>query len=42
VPHPVPFSRWQQLAAGAGFERTEMLVRRPSRFLREIYSAVSC
>lgn len=41
VPHPVPFSRWQQLARDAGFEQTELLARRPSRFLREIYSAAS-
>lgn len=41
VPYPVPFERWQQLAAGAGFARTELLVRRPSRWHNEMYSAVS-
>lgn len=41
VPHPVPYSRWVRLACDAGFEHTELLARRPSRFLREIYSAVS-
>lgn len=41
VPHPVPYTRWVSLAADAGFERTELLARRPSRFLHEIYSAVS-
>lgn len=41
VPHPVPYSAWRELAASAGFERTELLARRPSRFLKEIYSAVS-
>lgn len=41
VPHPVPYERWQELARGAGFEHTELLVRRPSRSLSEIYSAVS-
>ena len=41
VPHPVPYSRWERLARDAGFEQTELLARRPSRFLREIYSAVS-
>ena len=41
VPHPVPYPRWERLARGAGFEHTELLARRPSRFLREIYSAVS-
>ncbi len=42
VPHPVPYRRWEKLARDAGFEHTELLVRRPSRFLHEIYSAVSC
>ena len=41
VPHPVPYSRWEKLARDAGFEHTELLATRPSRFLREIYSAVS-
>lgn len=41
VPHPVPYDRWQRLAADAGFEHTDLLATRPSRFLREIYSAVS-
>lgn len=41
VPHPVPFSRWERLAGDAGFEHTQFLARRPSRFLREIYSAAS-
>ena len=41
VPYPVPYPRWQALARGAGFAHTELLARRPSRFLREIYSAVS-
>ncbi len=41
VPHPVPYPRWQALARGAGFAHTELLAQRPSRFLREIYSAAS-
>lgn len=41
VPHPVPYARWEKLAREAGFEHTELVARRPSRFLREIYSAVS-
>jgi ubiquinone/menaquinone biosynthesis C-methylase UbiE len=41
VPYPVPYARWERLAGDAGFEHTELLARRPSRFLREIYSAVS-
>jgi len=41
VPYPVSFSRWQKLAAQCGFMRTRLLMTRPSRFLKEIYSAVS-
>jgi ubiquinone/menaquinone biosynthesis C-methylase UbiE len=41
VPYPVPFGRWEKLARDAGFEHTRLLARRPARFLREIYSAVS-
>ncbi|MGE3073193.1 MAG: class I SAM-dependent methyltransferase [Dehalococcoidia bacterium] len=41
VPYPVPFSRWQTLASAAGFGRTELMVRRPSRTFAEIYSAMS-
>lgn len=41
VPYPVSFARWQKLANEAGFERTELLVRRPSRWHNEMYSAVS-
>ncbi len=41
VPHPVPFHRWKLLAEGAGLQDTRLLASRPSRFLHEIYSAVS-
>lgn len=41
VPHPVPYTAWERLARDAGFEHTELLARRSSRFLHEIYSAVS-
>jgi SAM-dependent methyltransferase len=41
VPHPLPSDAWQTLAAGAGFAQSKLLATRPSRFLREIYSAVS-
>lgn len=41
VPYPVPYRRWTELAAAAGFKATELLHRRPSRFLSEIYSALS-
>jgi len=41
VPYPLPYERWQTLADGAELAHTELLARRPSRFLREIYSAAS-
>ena len=41
VPYPVPYRRWERLAQEAGFVHTELLATRPSRFLREIYSAAS-
>ena len=41
VPYPVSFMQWEQLAARCGFAHTRLLLTRPSRFLKEIYSAVS-
>lgn len=41
VPYPIPFSTWQKLAQAASFAHTTLLATRPSRFLREIYSAAS-
>jgi ubiquinone/menaquinone biosynthesis C-methylase UbiE len=41
VPFPLPFVTWEALAAECGFRHTELLTTRQSRFLREIYSAVS-
>jgi ubiquinone/menaquinone biosynthesis C-methylase UbiE len=41
VPYPVPFSKWVQLAESSGFSKTRLMVTRPSRFLKEIYSACS-
>ena len=41
VPHPLSYSTWEALAVRCGFSRTVFLDRRPSRFLREIYSALS-
>lgn len=41
VPHPFSFQTWQMLARRAGFSNTTLLSTRPSRFLGEIYSAVS-
>jgi ubiquinone/menaquinone biosynthesis C-methylase UbiE len=41
VPHPFSFPTWQKMAAQTGFVHTELLAVRPSRFLGEIYAAVS-
>ena len=41
VLHPFSFERWVLLAHDAGFASTWLLAARPSRFLGEIYSAVS-
>ncbi len=41
VPYPIPFRRWKQLAQQAGFTHTQLLMTRPSRFLTEIYAAMS-
>lgn len=40
VPYPLSFPTWQALAA-RHFAATRLLARRPSRFLGEIYSALS-
>ena len=41
VPFPISFPTWEQLAQRCGFAHTRLLMTRPSRFLKEIYSAVS-
>jgi ubiquinone/menaquinone biosynthesis C-methylase UbiE len=41
VPHPLSFDTWKTLAKNNGFTDTQFLAARPSRFLKEIYSAVS-
>jgi len=41
VPHPFSFGAWEKLAQQAGLVRTQLLATQPSRFLKEIYSAVS-
>jgi SAM-dependent methyltransferase len=40
VPHPLSYETWAALATRAGLVGVRLLGRRPSRFLREIYSAV--
>ena len=41
VPFPLSFPSWERLAERSGFASTELLSTVPSRFLREIYSALS-
>jgi ubiquinone/menaquinone biosynthesis C-methylase UbiE len=41
VPHPVPYEDWIRLAEQAGFAHTRLLAKRPSRTMKEIYSACS-
>ncbi len=41
VPYPLSFESWKTLAADAGLQQTELLQRRPSRFLKGFYSASS-
>jgi ubiquinone/menaquinone biosynthesis C-methylase UbiE len=41
VPHPLSYATWETVAAHAGFAHTRLLATVPSRFLREIYSALS-
>ena len=41
VPYPMTFETWRALANKNGFSDTRLLFARPSRFLNEIYSALS-
>jgi len=41
VPHPLSYPTWEVMARQHGFVETRLLATRPSRFLREIYAAVS-
>ena len=41
VPYPFAYPTWEKLARQAGFRHSEKLASRPSRFLGEIYAAVS-
>jgi ubiquinone/menaquinone biosynthesis C-methylase UbiE len=41
VPYPLSYSTWESLARRSGFVQTRLLATTPSRFLDEIYSAVS-
>lgn len=41
VPHPFSYPTWERMARQAGFRDTQLIGSYPSRFLREIYSALS-
>jgi ubiquinone/menaquinone biosynthesis C-methylase UbiE len=41
VPYPFSYTIWEALAHHNGFTNTQLLEKRPSRFLGEIYSALS-
>lgn len=41
VPHPISFGRFKALAQQSGFSEPLLLAAVPSRFLREIYSALA-
>jgi len=41
VPHPLSYPSWESLARQAGFAGTCLLATAPSRFLKEMYSAMS-
>lgn len=41
VPYPMAYPTWERVATEAGFLATRLLARQPSRFLDEIYSALS-
>ena len=41
VPYPISYHTWESLARRNGFVNTRLLATRPSRFLGEIYSALS-
>lgn len=41
VPHPVAYPTWEHLAQQHGFSQTRLLATAPSRFLREMYAALS-
>ena len=41
VPYPLSYQTWQDLACRVGLAGTQLLTTRPSRFLGQIYSALS-
>jgi ubiquinone/menaquinone biosynthesis C-methylase UbiE len=41
VPYPLSYPTWEALALKSGFGQVRLLRRRPSHFLKEIYSALA-
>lgn len=41
VPYPLSYPTWESLSSQHGFRQTRLLTTAPSRFLREMYAAVS-
>jgi len=41
VPYPFTYSRWETMAAQAGFSNTRLLKTVPSRWLGSMYSSVT-
>jgi ubiquinone/menaquinone biosynthesis C-methylase UbiE len=41
VPYPLAYPTWEKLALQHGFRQTRLLATVPSRFLREMYAALS-
>lgn len=41
VPYPLAYPTWERLAGQSGFTATRQIATIPSRFLREIYTALS-
>src|SRR5690348_8127433 len=41
VPYPLSYNTWEAVARRNGFAETKLLARVPSRFLNEMYSALS-
>jgi len=42
VPYPLSFKSFQELALSAGFTKPRLLAKKPSSFLHEFYSALTC
>ncbi len=41
VPYPLTYTSWEKLVSQHGFVQTRLLGRQPSRYLREMYAALS-